>query len=323
MMRGDRLISILLLLQSYNQLTAKQLSEKLEVSERTIYRDMDALSRIGIPVIAERGKQGGWSLLNNYKTSLTGFKETEVHALFISYSIQLLEDLGLKREADDARNKLFASLPAVQQNSAKAVWNRIYIDTSSWRQKQENAASFSVLQQAIWDTKKLRIEYQRADGSEDERIVKPLGLVAKGNKWYFIAGKENNEIRSYRISRIQTAKPIDETFIRPNNFDLASYWDSTTNAFIEHLPEYPVSVEVTKKIMPRLTFTGRFVRILEVKDPSQEGWIPVDLVFNTEEEAAAYILGFANQIRVLKPKRLHSKVSDMAKATAAFYQQND
>ncbi len=179
-MRGDRLISILLMLQAQGQMTAKELAERLEVSERTIYRDMEALSGAGIPVVAERGINGGWSLLDDYQTTLTGLKESEIRALFVPLSEQLLDDLGLTRISEEARNKLIASLPSVHRQNAKDVWNRIYIDTRAWRHKKEKAASFEVLKDAIWKDQKLKIVYQRADGQTADRIVAPLGLVAKG-----------------------------------------------------------------------------------------------------------------------------------------------
>ncbi len=197
-MRGDRLISIVLLLQTHGRMTAKELSEKLEVSERTIHRDMDALSGTGIPVVAERGQNGGWSLLEDYRTDLTGLKESEIRALFVSPSNHLLEDLGLTRITEEARNKLMASLPPSYRENGKDVWNRIHIDTSSWRKKKNKAASLETIKEAVFQEIKLRITYERADGERDERIVEPLGLVAKGDLWYLIAAKENGDIRNYR-----------------------------------------------------------------------------------------------------------------------------
>ncbi|WP_028782207.1 helix-turn-helix transcriptional regulator [Thalassobacillus devorans] len=317
-MRGDRLVSILLLLQAQGQMTAKELAEKLEVSERTIYRDMEALSGTGIPVIAERGKNGGWSLLEDYQTDLTGLKEPEIRALFVSPSAQLLEDLGMARTSEEARNKLAASLPSIYRENAKNVWNRIHIDTSGWRKQKEEITSFEVLKDAIWNENKLKISYQRADGKKDDRIVAPLGLVAKSDLWYLIASKVNGELRTYRASRIQHAVPVNETFERPANFDLAQYWKSSTQAFVKNLPTYEVSVEVTQSILPRLTFTGRFARIIEIGNKKEDDWIPVKLSFDTEEEAKGYILGFANQIKVVEPKELRNKIFQMAESIVKF-----
>ncbi len=318
-MRGDRLISILLLLQSQGQMTAKELSERLEVSERTIYRDMEALSGTGIPVFAERGKNGGWSLMEGYRTNLTGLKESEIRALFVSPSAQLLDDLGWTRTSEEARNKLVASLPSIYRENAKDVWNRIHVDTSAWRKGKEKIETFEVLKNAIWKQNKLKIEYQRADGTTSDRVVKPLGLVAKGSRWYFIASKDNDIIRNYRASRIKSAEPISETFERPKDFDLAQYWRSSTKAFLENLPKYEVWVEAAPSILPRLQFTDRFVQSIEVENKNQEGWSTVKLSFDTEDEAKGYVLGFADQIKVIEPKELHEKILMLAEATVAFY----
>lgn len=320
-MRGDRLISILLLLQSQKRITAKELAEKLEVSERTIYRDMEALSGIGIPVFADRGKKGGWSLLEGFQTDLTGLKESEIHALLVSPSAQLLDDLDLGLTSDAARNKLIASLPLKYRENAKEVWNRIHIDTNTWRKQKEKIVSFEILKNAIWKENKIKIVYTRADGKTDERIVEPLGLVAKGDRWYFIASKENGEIRNYRASRIQYAMPVNDTFERPKNFNLAHYWNSSTQAFLEKLPTYEVHAEVKESILPRLTFTGHFVRINEIGNRANDDWIPVKLTFDTEEEAKRYILGFSNQIKVIKPMELRNIILKMAESTVEFYKQ--
>lgn len=319
-MRGDRLVSILLLLQSQGQMTAKQLAENLEVSERTIYRDMEALSGAGIPVFAERGKSGGWRLLDGYQTKLTGLKESEIQTLFVSPSAQLLDDLGLTRTSKDANDKLLAALPASYRESAKNVWNRIHIDTSTWRQYKEKMTAFETLKSAIWKEYKLQIKYKRLDGQVNIYLVKPLGLVAKGSKWYFVACKENDELRTYRVSRILSALPTEETFERPKDFNLAQYWSSSTKTFVENLPNYEVWVEVTSAIFPRLIFTDRVVRLVEIRNTSKN-WVTVKLSFNTKEEAKGYILGFANQIKIIEPKELHDQILEMAEATVAFYRE--
>ncbi len=284
---------------------------------------MDALSGTGIPVFAERGKNGGWFLLENYRVSLTGLKEAEIRALFVSPSSQLLDDLGLTRTSEEARNKLIASLPAVYRQNAKDVWNRIHVDTSTWRKQQEKLVTFDVLKKAIWQDNKLSIAYERADGSTSTGIVGPLGLVAKGSRWYFVAAKDDGDIRNYRASRIRTAVPTDEPFERPRDFNLAQYWQSSTRAFIENLPNYEVSVEVAPSVLPKLTFTNRFVRIVETESRNSAGWTPVHLSFNTEDEASAYLLSFADQMKVVQPEQLQARIVEMAKAVIEFYRMVD
>lgn len=318
-MRGDRFISILLLLQSQGRMTAKELSEKLEVSERTIYRDMEVLSGSGIPVFADRGKNGGWSLVDGYQTNLTGLKESEIRALFVPAAPQLLDDLGLTRISEDARNKVIASLPAAYRESAKDVWSRIHIDTSSWRGTKEKIASFEILKNAIWQNNKLDILYQRADGQTNHYIVQPLGLVAKGNSWYLIAAKENGDIRNYRASRVQSAVPSKESFKRPDDFDIATYWKTSKQAFIKALPTYEVSVKVSGKVLPRLSFSPYYVRIIETESAEENGRTLVKLAFDTKEEAKRFILGFADQISVIEPEALHLEILRMAEAAVAHY----
>ncbi|HET7579674.1 MAG TPA: YafY family protein [Bacillales bacterium] len=317
-MRADRLISILLLLQSNGRMTAEQLAKKLEVSERTVYRDMDALSSAGIPVFADRGANGGWSLLEEYRTSLTGLKESEIQALFVSPSGQLIEDLGLTRTAEDARAKLLAALPEGYRHNGMDVWNRIHIDTSRWRQPQEQIASFETLKKAIWSNHRLTIDYERANGEKNTRTVDPLGLVAKGGTWYFIASKEG-DIRTYRVSRIQSATLTEEPFERPEDFDLVQYWKASTKKFIKNLPKYEVHAEVAPAILPRLKFTGRFVQVNGIGEPNSKGWVPIKFSFDTKEEAKEYILGFGDQIKVVEPKTLQGEILEMAEAAVAFY----
>lgn len=319
-MRADRLLSILLLLQNRGKMTTKQLANELEVTERTIHRDMEALSGAGIPVMAERGKSGGWKLLDRYRTNLTGLKDTELKSLFISPSFQLLSDLGLSKEWYDARQKMVAAMPNSFQKDSLEAWNRIHVDTSSWKQPAEKIESFKILQQAIWDEKKLQIKYERADGEEILRKVNPLGLVAKGSTWYLIASSDE-KIRNYRASRLISVTLIDETFTRPNDFDLANYWSESTQSFIKSLPKYKVSVEVSPSIIQRIRFTGRFVQVDKIDPPSKNGWIPISFCFDTEQEAMDYILGFGDQIRIVQPGSLKQKIYHMAKRVVHFYEE--
>lgn len=317
-MRADRLVSILLLLQVQGQMTAKSLSERLEVSERTIHRDMEALSAAGVPVVAERGAGGGWRLLGGYRTNLTGLKESELRALLVSPSEQLLNDLGLSQIAEDARNKLLAALPSADREGAKEVWQRIHIDTSTWRQSKEKIVSFESLQAAIWNEKKVLIRYKRADGQSVDRLVEPLGLVAKGSVWYLVAAAEGR-IRNYRVSRIQSVELTEERFKRPDSFHLADYWKISTKAFLDRLPKMEVKVKGHPSILPRLKFTPRFLRISDIGPSDSDGWIPITLSFDTEQEAAEAILGFGDRMIIMEPDSLRYRVSGMAKAVVRLY----
>ncbi len=317
-MRADRLLSILLLLQNRGKMTTKELAKELEVTERTIHRDMEALSATGIPIIAVRGKSGGWKLLDQYRTNLTGLKYDEIISLLISPSIQLLSDLDLSKEWYDARQKMIAALPNSFRKESLDVWNRIHIDTSAWKQPSEKIDSFKILQEAIWQEKVLQIKYERADGKEIFRTVDPLGLVAKGSTWYLIASSDE-KIRNYRASRLLTVEMTDKSFTRPDDFHLEKYWVESTQNFINTLPEYKAEVEVSPSIVHRMKFTGRFVQIENIEPPTADGWIPVSLRCDTEQEAIAYILGFGDQIRVIFPTSLQQEIYQMARKIVAFY----
>ncbi|OOE12675.1 helix-turn-helix transcriptional regulator [Fictibacillus arsenicus] len=318
-MRADRLISILLLLQNHEKMTTKALAEELEVTERTIHRDMEALSSAGIPVLAERGKHGGWRLVDQYRTKLTGLKDNELKTLFLSPSFQLLSDLGFTKDWKEARQKLLASLPNSLQTQADDMWNRVHIDTDTWRQSSQELSALSTLQQAIWKERTIKMGYEKANKETSERIVEPLGLVAKGRTWYLIAAS-NGELRNFRVSRIKSPEMTDEVFARPQDFKLAEYWNQSKQTFVQNLPVFEVEVEVSPAIIPRLTFTGRFAQVLHTGAPNDEdGSIPVQLSFDTKEEAAAFVLGFGDKIKIKQPVSLIDTVTKMAESALSLY----
>jgi predicted DNA-binding transcriptional regulator YafY len=318
-MRADRLISILLLLQNHEKMTTKVLAKELEVTERTIHRDMESLSAAGIPVLAERGKHGGWRLVDQYRTRLTGLKESELKTLFLSPSFQLLSDLGFTKDWKEARQKLLASLPNALQTHADDMWNRVHFDTDTWRQSSQELSALSTLQQAIWDERKIKMKYEKANKETSERVVEPLGLVAKGRTWYLIA-ISRGDIRNFRVSRINSAELTSDSFSRPAEFQLAEYWNQSKQTFVENLPVFEVDVEVSPFIMQRLTFTGPFVQLLNTGTPKGNRWIPIKLSFDTEQEAKAYILGFGDQIRILQPISLIDSVKQMADSVLSLYE---
>ncbi len=317
-MRADRLMNIMVLLQNRGKMTAKELANELEVSERTILRDMDALCHAGIPIVSERGKAGGWRLLDNFRSKLSGLNINDIKSLFLFPSGKLLEDLGLNIQALDTRQKLLAAIPGIFRDEAQAMWERIYIDSSTWRQSKEKVHALKTVQQAVWESKKLKIAYEQADGEQKERIIEPLGLVAKGSRWYLVASR-NGELRNYRVSRIKTAKVENESFKRPPNFDLAAYWEQSKKEFIQNLPKFDVQVEIHPAIVKRINYTGKFVQHIKTGDLDGSKWISAILRFNDEQEAIEFILGFANKIKVISPNDLQKKVVSSAISVITFY----
>ena len=319
-MRADRLLSIVLLLQVNRRLTAYELAQRLEVSERTIYRDMDALSTAGIPVVAERGNGGGWSLINGYKTSLTGLNEAEIQTLFLSKPARLLADLGLHQAAETALNKLLAALPTMYQRNAEYIRQRIHIDATGWHHSEENVSFLPTLQEAIWQELKVKVTYQLSTGPIVKPRLDPLGLVAKGNVWYLVA-LFKDQVCVYRVSRVQAATISDQPSLRPANFNLADFWAESSANFVANLPRYLVTVRVDPAILPELRCAGRFPQLAPMGPVDAEGWQKVALQFETEREAGQYILGFGSQIEVIEPQTLQTRVLEGAKRIVTLYTQ--
>lgn len=319
-MRADRLLSILLLLQTHQRLTARELAKRLEVSERTIHRDMEALSYAGIPVLAERGTGGGWRLLDEYRTNLTGLKEDEIQALFLTQPARLLSDLGLRKAAEAALVKLLAALPAMHRRDAEYARQRIYIDVAGWHPTREESVTYlSVLQEAIWKECKLRFVYQRSDDECIERLVDPLGLVAKGSGWYLVASVDG-QVRSYRVSRVRHAEMVDERCVRPPDFDLAAFWAQSTAQFTAALPRFPVTVQLPANMVRLLYHTGRHVGHIET--PDEHGQVQVELIFENEEEACGYIMSYGPSIEVIEPCALRERILQLAERIVAAYSQS-
>src|ERR1041385_6689413 len=202
-------------------MTSRDLAARLEVSERTIHRDMEALSGAGIPVTAARGSGGGWSLLGDYRTSLTGLNEAEVQSLFLTKPAKLLADLHLDKAADGAQLKLLASLPSTFRAGAERARQRIHVDVSGWSRREEAVPFLPILQEALWLERKLHISYERGPDCEAvQRLIAPFGLVAKGSPWYLV-GAVDGHVRSYRVSRITHAEVLNEQADIPADFDLA------------------------------------------------------------------------------------------------------
>lgn len=318
-MRADRLLSIVLLLQANHQMTSRDLATRLEVSERTIHRDMEALSGAGIPVTAARGSGGGWSLLGDYRTNLTGLTEAEIQSLFLTKPAKLLADLHLEKAADGALLKLLASLPSTFRQGAERARQRIHVDVSGWSRREEAVPFLPVLQEALWMERKLTIWYERGEHCElVERVISPFGLVAKGSVWYLVGAVEGN-VRTYRVSRISRVEVLDEAAPVPVDFNLAEYWEHSASTFKSGTPKYLATFWVSPSVLLRLGFAGRFARVMETDESDARGWRKVHVGFDVEEMACEYAVSFGPNLEVIEPLTLRERVIEMTKATLEFY----
>ena len=320
-MRADRLLSMLMLLQTRGRLTARQLAIELEVSERTIYRDVTALSAAGIPIYTEGGPGGGISLVESYQTDLTGLRPEEAQALSMLNIPEPLVRLGVGQELKAALLKLSAAVPpSVREKQAQAR-HRIHLDAAWWFQPEEPTPHLQTIQQAVWQDRLLQITYRGDFNAISEQIVAPYGLVAKASIWYLVFSRERH-IRARRVSRIVSAAMLPQSFERPADFDLAAFWQKWCADYENDRPRYEVRALVSPSLAARLP------RLLQENQPDvlnappaaqRDGWQAMTLTFENFETARTRILGFGGAIEVLEPLALRRSVADYARQIQALY----
>lgn len=318
-MRADRLLSMMLLLGASGRLTAGDLAERLEVSERTIYRDLDALNSAGIPIYTQSGVNGGVFLDENYRISLTGFSRADIQSLFVNADAGPLADLGLAKE--DSLLKLFAALPAIQRREVERVRQRFFIDPTNWFQMAETPSLFPTLQQAVWEDRVIQVTYQPVEGAAGERLLEAHALVAKANIWYLVGCKPGGDLRNYRASRFEGVALTAQTFSRDPDLDLPAYWKASCEQFErfsrEHSPPYPTLLRVHPQAFWYFPgyMNGRYQKLTTEDD----GWIRVRAVFDSIDHARTQVLGFGVSAEALEPEELRRTVLETAKAIVQWH----
>jgi predicted DNA-binding transcriptional regulator YafY len=320
-MRADRLLSILLLLQARGRMTAQELAGEVEVSQRTIYRDVDALSAAGIPVYADRGPGGGFALLDRYRTSLTGLSQDEVRALFMLSIPKPLAQLGVDGELRAALLKLSAALPEARRPEETMVRQRFHLDSIWWFQGEEPVPHLPTLQQAVWQDRRLHLTVRLQLETLAEWLVDAYGLVAKAGVWYLVCARDRH-MRVVRVSDLLAAHLSDEQFDRPADFDLATFWKGWCADYEGSRPSYPVLARVSPGLAPYLPLVfGDPIREATAQAglPDAEGWLTLTLPFETFEAARMRILGLGRAVEVLEPLALRKSVVDFAAQIVDFY----
>jgi len=324
-MRADRLLSMLMLLQTRGSLTAAVLAKELEVSIRTIYRDVQALSIAGVPVYTERGPGGGCTLLESYRTNLTGLSADEVGALFMLNIPAALDQLGVSQELKAALRKLSAALPSNRRLEGERSRTRIHLDSVGWFQVEEPVPCLAILQRALWQDRRLRLVFRAQFGTEVQQVVAPYGLVAKANTWYLVYDRED-EVRAIRVGRISQAEILDEAFKRPEDFDLEEFWQTWCAEFEQNRPVFWVKARVSPGLLPNIThLSGERIRqdFGQLEPPDSQGWVTCNLPFESLEAARSRILGYGRAIEVLEPLALRRSVMDYAAQIMARYTERD
>jgi predicted DNA-binding transcriptional regulator YafY len=313
--KADRLISLLLLLQSRRQCSARVLAERLEVSERTIYRDVDALGAAGVPVYAERGASGGIVLADGYRRALTNFSEDEIRALFVSGGASPLADLGLESGFNRALEKLHGGLASVQQRAAEKSRSRVHLDTRRWNQPEPPRALLTALRRAVWDDRRLRIRYEDRKKAASTRVVDPLGLVSKAGVWYLVA-RGGEELRSFRVERICGADELAEHFERPEEFDLERYWSESSARFAQasRSADCVVTLRARLEALDRITAYWP----AEILSRRKRDAI-VRVTFPGQEIAVFHLLAWCDTAALLEPAELRGAVIAAAQRALKRY----
>lgn len=317
-MRASRLLSILLLLQTRGRMTAQELADEMEVSVRTIYRDADQLAAAGIPVYADRGPAGGYQLLDGYRTRLTGMTQGEAESLFFAGIPGPAAELGLGAVLATAQLKLLAALPADLRTRAGRIRERFHLDAPGWFSGADATPHLGTIADAVWNQRRLCIEYRRSGSSEEPRILSPLGLVLKSGTWYLVAEADgsDNPPHTYRVSRIQSAELLDEHFDRPPEFDLAEHWTASIATYEASIPRLPVTLRVDPArrwliaVVCGASTLERAER-LEADDP--EGWLHLRIEIDWPEEAAHHLVGLGDAAEILEPAELRTEVETLAR----------
>jgi len=310
-MKADRLVSILLLLQSAPRRTADELARAMEVSTRTIYRDIDALCAAGIPIHAERGYAGGIVLAEGYRSALVQLGEDEIRALFVSGG-SILADLGLGANLARALEKLRGGLSDGQRRVARHTGERIHIDQRRWNQEDPPVEKLALLRRAIWDDRRIALRYEDRSGSASVRIVEPLGLVSKAGVWYVVANTGEG-YRSFRVDRIRELHERDERFARPAGFDLDAYWRESSTYRGARVDPFAFEVRVARQALAEVTSYWRYELLDDAETPLVRLFVP------SLEIAVPQVLSWGTAVDVLAPAALREAIAERARVLLERY----
>lgn len=313
-MRASRLLTILMLLQTRGRMSAPALADELEVSIRTLYRDIDQLSAAGVPVYAERGRAGGFQLLDGWRTRLTGLTAAEAQAMFLAGLPGPASQLGLGDAMAAAQLKLLAALPADWQADARRISSRFHLDPVGWYRSAAPTDHLPAVAAAVWEERRLRIRYDSWRGVVT-REIDPLGLVLKAGDWY-LAARVGTDPRTYRLSNILDLEPLDARFDRPAGFTLADYWTQSTRRFEAEMRRDQAIVRLSPRGMVLVRNLG--LRPIETA-PERDGWTRVTLPIETVEAAEQELLRLGAEAEVVAPPALRERLAATAGRLAALY----
>ncbi|WP_328414726.1 WYL domain-containing protein [Streptomyces violaceus] len=322
-MRAARLIKMVLILQSRPAMTAAELARELEVSERTVTRDAQALSEAGVPVYADRGRAGGYRLVGGYRTRLTGLHRGEAEALFLSGVPGALREMGLEDAASAAQLKVSAALLPSLRDASKTAAQRFHLDAPNWFKEPKTPTLLPAVADAVWDDRRIVARYRRGE-DEVVRELEPYGLVLKAGVWYLCARVAGGgSFRVYRIDRFTAVDPGEERFEREPEFELPAFWEERAEQFARSILRARVVVRLSPDGVRALPYAldslSAREALADADDPDTEGWVTVALPVESEEVAHTQLTALGAEVEVLAPEGLRERFAGDALRLAGLY----
>ncbi|RIQ29166.1 helix-turn-helix transcriptional regulator [Jiangella rhizosphaerae] len=318
-MRASRLMAMMLLIQQRRSMTAAEIADELEVSVRTVYRDIAALQASGVPLWTESGPGGGIRLVEGWRTTLDGLTGDEAAALFFGGVPSAVADLGLGTVLVAAQTKVIAMLPPELRGRAARLRERFHVDAPGWFDDGGPPVALAAVSDAVWSGRRLDVSYRRSDRTVS-RLLDPLGLVLKAGTWYLVAA-HRQQVRTYKVGRIDAATVLPEPSWRPDGFDLAEWWAASSAQFDRSLLRYRCRIRLSASALRRLHTAVGALAAAQAREtaspPDDDGWSEVELWTEGEDVAAAQLFGLMNQVEVLEPASLRATLRDVALELAA------
>jgi predicted DNA-binding transcriptional regulator YafY len=317
-MLASRLLSLLMLLQTRGRMSASELAREFEVSVRTIHRDVDQLSAAGIPIYADRGRNGGFQLMDGYRTKLTGLTRSEAEVLFLAGLPGPAAQLGFSDLLSAARLKLLASLPAAMQSDAERIAARFHLDPVAWFRSNDSLPSLRAVAQAVWNDRYLKMRYcMNGEAQGRLRRLGPLGLVLKGGVWY-LAAQSSKGIGTYRVANIVDAEATEEAFQRPKKFDLAAHWEQASRLYETGVYRARAEVRLSPRGLALVMLSGPYVA-QAAKDSARRdraGWTRCTLPIESVSHAVREFMQLGDEVDVLGPPALRRSIAEVSAAMA-------
>jgi predicted DNA-binding transcriptional regulator YafY len=312
--KSSRLVSILLLLQTRGRMTAADLAEELDVSVRTVYRDVEALSAAGVPLYGDAGHAGGYRLLGGYRTRLTGFTEGEAEALFLAGVPGPAAELGLGPVLAAAQLKVRAALPRELREHADRISGRFHLDAPGWYADADDTPYLPAVADAVWNARVLHVLYRRwREPTDVRRRLEPYGLVLKAGRWYVVAGPGP---RTFRVDQILELAAKEAEFSRPEGFDLAAYWAANQRDFHNRLHR----AEAVIRVAPGTRLTGPTAQAMESNGLTEkDGWTRAIVPIESVDQAHDEFLRLGAAIEVLEPAELRDRIARTVAELARLY----